>query len=352
MNNFKNRIKSLVKIKSLALMLVSFTAILILFTSASCGLLNPAVSTEIAKPSIAKGSEVEVEIKQGANLTQIAEMLAEKGIIDDAFVFRLYVQEQGKEKNLLPGTYRLIAGDEFKNILTIITAGEKQVIYKLTIPEGFTLNQIKERIIEDIPFVELQELESALDINTYKDSYEFLNDKTTLEGFLFPKTYDITVQYAAKNIIEMLITQYQLETQPLDWSYAADNNFSNYDILKIASLIEREAYIPDERPLISAVIYNRLKIDMILQIDASVRYALDKWDGIVTYDDLEVDSPYNTYKYTGLTPTPICNPGLAAIKAALAPADVDYLFYVVVDEKTHKHEFSKTFQEHVDATNQ
>jgi UPF0755 protein len=340
------------KIKPPLLVSAICAVLIILFASVSCGLLKPTVSTETAKPAIAKGVEVEVQIKQGANLTQIAEMLAEKGIIDDAFVFRLYVQEQGKEKNLLPGTYRLITGDEYKNILTVITAGEKQVIYKLTIPEGFTLNQVKERIIADIPFVEMQELESALDINTYKNSYEFLSDKTTLEGFLFPKTYDITVEYTAQNIIEMLITQYQLETQPLDWSYATDNNFSNYDILKIASLIEREAYIPDERPLISAVIYNRLKIDMLLQIDATVRYALDKWDGIVTYDDLEVDSPYNTYKYTGLTPTPICNPGLAAIKAALAPAAVDYLFYVVVDEETHQHEFSKTFQEHVNATNQ
>jgi UPF0755 protein len=340
------------KIKSAFAIVAAGAALILLFAIVSCGLLNPVVSTETAKPAIAKGTEVEIEIMQGANLTQIAEMLAEKGIVDDAFVFRLYVQEQGKEKNLLPGTYRLITGDEYKNILAVITAGEKQVIYKLTIPEGFTLNQVKERIIADIPFVELQELESALDINTYKDSYEFLSDKTTLEGFLFPKTYDITVQYTAKNIIEMLITQYQLETQPLDWSYAADNNFSNYDILKIASLIEREAYIPDERPLISAVIYNRLKIDMLLQIDATVRYALDKWEGIVTYDDLEVDSPYNTYKYTGLTPTPICNPGMAAIKAALAPEAVDYLFYVVVDEKTHQHEFSKTFQEHVNATNQ
>ena len=346
MKNFHNRIKSPV------LMLKSIAAIVILLASVSCGLLNPSAATETAKPAIAKGIVVEVEIKQGANLTQVAEMLAEKGIVDDAFAFRLYVQDQGKEKNLLPGTYRLITGDEYKNILNIITAGEKQVIYKLTIPEGFTLKQIKERIIADIPFVEPQELDSALDVNSYKDSYEFLSDKKTLEGFLFPKTYDITVKYTAKNIIEMLITQYQLETQPLDWSYAKVNNFSNYDILKVASLIEREAYIPDERPLIAAVIYNRLKIGMLLQIDASVRYALDKWEGIVTYDDLEVDSPYNTYKYAGLTPTPICNPGLAAIKAALAPADVDYLFYVVVDEKTHKHEFSKTFQEHVNATNQ
>jgi len=88
---------------------------------------------------------------------------------------------------------------------------------------------------------------------------------------------------------------------------------------------------------------------MLLQVDATVRYALDKWDGIVTYDDLEIDSPYNTYKYTGLPPTPICNPGIAAIEAAIAPADVDYLYYVVVDENTHEHEFSNSLEEHENA---
>ncbi len=166
-------------------------------------------------------------------------------------------------------------------------------------------------------------------------------DKQSLEGFLFPKTYDVTVDYSAQNIVEMLIAQYQIETQPLDHKFAIDNGFSDYDILIIASLIEREAYIPEERELISAVIYNRLKAGMLLQIDATVRYALDKWDGIVTYDDLEVDSPFNTYKYTGLPPTPICNPGIASIQAALSPADADYLYYVVIDENTHEHKFSK-----------
>jgi UPF0755 protein len=294
---------------------------------------------------------VVVEIPEGSNLTQIANLLEEKGVIDDAFTFRLYVQQQGKEKNLLPGSYKLLTVSEYADVLSTITTGEKQVIYKLVIPEGFTVNQVKERIIKDIPFVEQQELDKAMDINNFS-GYEFIKDKENLEGFLFPKTYDVILEYNAVNILEMMIAQYQVETNSLDWSYADNNNFEYYDILKIASLIEREAYIPEERPLISAVIYNRLKAGMPLQIDATVRYALDKWDGIVTYDDLEVDSPYNTYKYAGLTPTPICNPGLAAIKAALEPADVDYLYYVVVNEETHEHKFSNTFEEHVNATNQ
>ena len=151
----------------------------------------------------------------------------------------------------------------------------------------------------------------------------------------------MTVNYNAQNIIEMLLTQYQLETGKLDYSPAANNNFTPYDILIIASMIEREAYVPEERPLISAVIHNRLKINMILQIDATVRYALNKWDGIVTFDDLKVDSPYNTYLYAGLMPTPICSPGLASIEAAINPANVDFLYYKVNDEIKHTHSFSK-----------
>ena len=304
-----------------------------------------------SETTIVKGKEVEIIIEEGMNLTQVADLLKSAGVIEDAFVFRLYVQQKEKEKLLLPGTYILVTGAEYEEILDTITSGEKQVLYKLTIPEGYTVIQVKERILQDIPFIEPGEIETALNIENYTQ-YEFLQDKTTLEGFLFPKTYDVSVDYSASNVIEMMISQFQIETRPLDWSFADENNFSNYDILIIASLIEREAYIPEERSLISAVIYNRLAIDMPLQIDASVRYALDKWDGIVTYDDLEVDSPYNTYRYTGIPPTPICNPGLAAIEAALAPEDVDYLYYVVIDENTHEHKFSNTFDEHEDAKNE
>lgn len=330
---------------------ISAISVALIFAAAltSC-FMQPAAETEEQVP---KGIEVEIEIAEGMNLTQIAALLAEKGVVDDAFVFRLFVQQKGKEKNLLPGKYRLLTGSEYEDVLNTIIAGEKVVVYKLTIPEGYTITQVKEKILKDIPFVEEADLDAAMDIGNYYEFYGFFSQEITgLEGFLFPKTYDVTVDYTPKNIIEMLLTQYQMEMQPLDWSYADDKGYTKYDILKIASLIEREAYIAEERPLISAVIHNRLDIGMALQIDATVRYALDKWDGIVTYDDLEVDSPYNTYKYAGLPPTPICSPGLASIKAALAPADVNYLYYVVIDENTHEHKFSETFEEHVNATNQ
>jgi UPF0755 protein len=291
-----------------------------------------------------KGIEVEIEIKEGMSLTQIADLLAEKGIVDNSFFFKLYVQQQGKEKNLLPGKYNLLTGSEYSVVLNSIASGAPEVIYKITIPEGFIVSQTLDRIAQDLPFIKKADLDKAVDISNY--NYEFLKDVTSLEGFLFPKTYEVTFNYTAQNIIEMLLTQYQLETGKLDYSLAANNNFTPYDILKIASLIEREAYVPEERPLISAVIHNRLKEGMLLQIDATVRYALSKWDDIVTFDDLKVDSPYNTYLYAGLTPTPICSPGLASIEAALAPADVDYLYYVVTDPEKHTHSFSRTLEGH------
>jgi len=325
----------------------AFLAFVFIFTAVSC---KPVIEAK-ENLEVEKGIEVEVEIKEGMNLTQIAELLEQKGVIDNAFVFRLYVQQQGKEKNLLPGTYTFITGSEHEDILNKIISGSRQVIYKLLIPEGYTVKQIKERILQDIPFIESEELESALNLSNY-GAYEFLKGMTSLEGFLFPKTYDVTTDYSALNIIEMMLTQFQIEVQEIDWSYIENSDYSRYDILKIASLIEREAYIAEERELISAVIHNRLKINMILQIDATIRYALDKWDGIVTYDDTEIDSPYNTYKYTGLPPTPICNPGIACLDAALNPADVDYLYYVVIDENTHEHYFSTTNTEHEKAKSQ
>lgn len=340
-NNDKNKVNifTIISFKSI-FMAILLTVLCVLFLLVSCSS-NQSTRTE---QIIEKGLEVEIEIKEGMNLTQIADLLAEKGVVDNSFLFKLFVQQEGKEKNLMPGKYNLLTGSEYADVLESITTGIPEVTFKVTIPEGLTVEQTLDKIAQELPFITRDDLNAATDISNY--NYEFLKDMTNLEGFLFPKTYEVTVDYTAQNIIEMLISQYQLETGKLDFSYAIENDLSSYDILKIASLIEREAYIPDERPKISAVIHNRLKIGMPLQIDATVRYALEKWDGIVTYDDLKYDSPYNTYLYTGLMPTPICSPGIASIEAALTPADVDYLYYVVTDPEKHEHSFSETLEGH------
>ena len=312
---------------------------LLFFYITSCGLFSGE-----KKDIVPEGTEVEFEIKEGMTLKEIAGLLEEKGIIDSAFLFRLFVEERGKEGSLIPGIYTLEASSEYEEVLNKITAGPAVVTYKFIIPEGFTLKQIMERVARDVPFIEYGDMEQAIDISGY--NYDYLSGAESLEGFLFPKTYEITIDYTARNIIEMMLAQYQLETGSLDYSFAENKNLNRYDVLKIASLIEREAYVPEERALISAVIHNRLDIGMKLDIDATLSYILDKWEEGLTDADKENESLYNTYIHAGLPPTPICNPGLASIEAALNPADVDYLYFVVTDSETHTHSFASTLEEH------
>ncbi|NQT66825.1 MAG: endolytic transglycosylase MltG [Actinobacteria bacterium] len=301
------------------------------------------------KEIVPAGVEVEFEIKEGTALKEIASLLEEKGIIDNAFLFRLFVEQRGKEKSLIPGIYTIETNSEYEKVLDKITAGTPVVTYKFIIPEGYTVKQIIERVAQEIPFIEYKDMEEAVYNNNY--DYDYLEGASSLEGFLFPKTYEITIDYSARNIVEMMLAQYRYETGGLDYSFSEDKGFTRYDILKIASMIEKEAYVPKERALISAVIHNRLDINMALGIDATLCYFLDKWDGNLTETDLEIDTEYNTRLYTGLPPTPICNPGLASIEAALNPADVDFLYYVVDDPEMHTHHFSTNYEEHIGVQN-
>jgi UPF0755 protein len=331
------------KFKAAASLMILLLAVCMLFLYlVSCGLFNG--EEEDAVPA---GTKVEFEITEGMTLNQIAGLLEEKGVIEGAFLFRLFVEQRGKEGSLIPGTYMLETGSEYEEVLNIITAGPIVVTYKFTIPEGFTIKQIIERIVSDVPFIEQENMELATNINNY--DYDYLKDAESLEGFLFPKTYEITIDYTARNIIEMMLSQYQFETGSLDYSLAENKGLTHYDILKIGAMIEREAYIPDERALISAVIHNRLDIGMSLGIDATLSYYLDKGEEDLTESDLQTDTEYNTRLYTGLPPTPICNPGLASIEAALNPEKVDYLYFKITDTENHRHSFFNTYQEFLDA---
>lgn len=277
-------------------------------------------------------------------LKEIVSLLEEKGIINNAFLFRLFVEQRGKEKSLIPGIYILETNSKYEKVLDKITAGQSVVTYKFIIPEGYTVKQIVDRVAQEIPFIDNIDMEQAVDISNY--SYDYLEEVTSLEGFLFPKTYEVTIDYSARNIVEMMLARYQFETVSLDYSFAENKGLSPYDILKISSMIEKEAYVAEERYDISAVIHNRLDINMALGIDATLCYILDKWNEGLTNADKEIDSPYNTYMYAVLPPTPICNPGLASIEAALNPADVDYLYFVITDRVKHTHSFATTLEEH------
>jgi UPF0755 protein len=299
--------------------------------------------------TIVAGQKVMVVIEEGMTLNGIAALLEEAGVVDNALLFRLFVQQRGSEKNLAPGEYEMITGSEYEEVLDMLTSGPPVITYNVIIPEGFTSIDIIERYSSELPFITSEDMERAVLIDNY--DYDFLDGLESLEGFLFPKTYEIMAQYRPADIVDMMLVQYQLETGDLDYGLAREKGLSSYDILKIASMVEREAYIPEERALISAVIHNRLDIGMTLGIDATLSYFLQKWDEPLTESDLAQDTPYNTRIYAGLPPTPICNPGLASIAAALEPADVDYLYFVVTDSQTHEHSFTDDYNEHLENIN-
>lgn len=323
-------------------------AALILLITLFSGLVACSKSPESLKElGVKVGDFIKVNIPEGTTLSQVADILEQKGVVDSSLAFRLYVQMEGKDKNIIPGEYDMVVGSTYESVLSMLMEGPPIQTYNISIPEGFTLKQISERVGENTKISKAQ-FDYYLNPGFYE--YEFLGGVSSLEGFLFPKTYEVLRDATAKDFIVMMLEQFKSETSSLEFISMDPLNLSFYDVVKIASLIEREAYVDEERELISAVIYNRLKKDMLLQIDASVRYGIDKWDDDLTISDLQsTDNLYNSYVYKGLPPTPICNPGLKSILAALDPADVDYLYYVNPDPVNNRtHLFTDNEQEFYD----
>ncbi|MCC6832714.1 MAG: endolytic transglycosylase MltG [Thermoleophilia bacterium] len=164
----------------------------------------------------------------------------------------------------------------------------------------------------------------------------------SLEGFLFPATYDVYSATTVEELVEQQLTAFADRTAGVDYTAAARKNLTRYDVLIIASMVEREVRRPDERKIVAGIMYNRLRNDMRLDIDATVQYALGSWKTDLTAEDLDTDSPYNTRRYKGLPPGPICNPGEASIRAAARPAATDYLYYVAKNDGTGGHYFART----------
>ncbi len=217
-------------------------------------------------------------------------------------------------------------------------------VFKVTVPEGLTIKQTAEKVAEQTEgAVTTGEFEVATKAGGY--DYDFLEGSGgNLEGFLFPKTYEVTDEETGRDVVALMLDQFGKETGTLEWARAQAHNLTRYDVLIIASMVEKEAKVPEERPIIASVIYNRLGAGMRLQIDATVQYALGVWKLELTYSDLEVDSPYNTYKVSGLPPGPICTPGFESIRAALYPEETDYLYYLLTSPEG-RHSFTADYEQ-------
>jgi len=284
--------------------------------------------------------EVRVIVPRGATLRVAADSLEKHGVIQNATAFRLYALLRRGDRSIRAGTYLFKRGLSWGRVLEDLRGG-KGIEHSITIPEGWSLSQIVPqlaRVLNASPdsvraAVRDTALLHALDVPT-----------PTLEGYLFPDTYVFPDGTTPRQAVRTMVARFQSVWQP-QWDAQLEKRaMSRNDVMALASIVEKEAKLPEERPVIAAVYLNRLKAGMLLQADPTVQYAIGHHVSRVLFKDLAIDSPYNTYRYKGLPPGPIASPGKPSIVAALNPASVPYLFFVAYPDGHH--EFTSNFSAH------
>jgi UPF0755 protein len=291
------------------------------------------------------GSPVSVTIARGESASQIGNELARDGVVASGFFFNLRAIIDGDRAALKAGRFTLRRGMSYSAALTALTTqAPAPAEVRVVIPEGETRRQIAALATADGlrgSYLRASRRSSLLD----PISYGAPSTVRTLEGFLFPATYLIAPRSSAQTLVAEQLTAFHQRFDTIDMSYARAHQLSRYDVLIIASMVEREAQLARERPLIAAVIYNRLRLGMTLGIDATLRYALRDYTQPLTASQLANPTPYNTRLHRGLPPTPISNPGVASIDAAAHPANVPYLYYVVRPGTCGADSFATTYSQ-------
>src|SRR3989344_8718486 len=293
-----------------------------------------------------------VVIEKGSSLQQIADQLRREGMIRSSHSFIVYVVLEGKTSVLQAGIYDLSPSMTVKEITDIISKGSITDYKKITIPEGYTSSQIASLLEDEGVLSHGQDLADF--VNTPSQAayqvyeYDFLKyaDTSTLEGFLFPDTYEFHVNSSLGDVVDIFFYNFSQKTTGLfdNEALGQASNYSPYDILILASLLEKEVQTEEDMKLTAGVLYNRLEIGMPLQVDATLVYITGKKTGQITSSDKQIESPFNTYKYKGLPPAPISNPGLRAINAAMDPTPTDYIYYLSAPDGTTY--FAVTLDEH------
>jgi UPF0755 protein len=299
-----------------------------------------------------------INIPRGYGANRVAELLQSRGIIDGKYGFNLIVNMFGLQNRMQAGTYEFNPNMSLVNVVFKISRGQiiPPMLVKLVFPEGLSIYKMgrfmeREGVGDGISFQELTK--NAL-TRPLLMKYTFLFDvpNDSLEGYLFPDTYLVPSNIGTEQMAGLMLARFnRVVMQYWNKNYRKmDRKYSLHDILTLASIIEKEAAIDSERPMISSVYHNRLRIRMHLGADPTIKYVLERPGKIVSYDDLKINSPYNTYRHYGLPPGPICNPGLSSVKAAMFPAKSDYLYFVARADGSHI--FSKTLTEHQAAQQQ
>lgn len=305
------------------------------------------------------GAEPEIfAVEAGQSAAQIAERLAAEGMIGDTTLFLRYLSYHGLDTQIEAGTYRLSGGMTIPELAYQLTEAEPPFV-TLAIPEGWRREQIAERIDAEpeLPFSGDDFLAATGPGATIPAGFSFageIPDGASLEGFLFPDTYRLAIDSTAQDLVTQMLTAFDQRVTP---ELPADGlpGLTLYEVVTVASIVEREARVADERTLIADVYLNRYEQGMMLQADPTVQYAMgyhepsgEWWNRSLTQADYTaVDSPYNTYLYAGLPLGPIANPGIEAIRAVIRPADTPYLYFRTTCDGSGRHNFAISFEEHV-----
>lgn len=289
------------------------------------------------------GAPIRVIIPRGSTFAAATDSLKHAALVSSPFLFRTYARFKKEDRNIKPGTYLLKRGTPWADILSALNGG-KGLVNTITIPEGFGLIQIVPVLAESLG-VPVDSVNAAVRDSAMRARVGATAE--TLEGYVFPDTYAFPVGTTARDAVLEMVKRFEREWKP-EWNARLDSiGLDRNKAVTLASIVEREARRPEERPVIAAVYLNRLRVGMLLQADPTVQFALGRHTPRVLLKDLEVDSPYNTYKYPGLPPGPIGSPGNPSLVAALNPAKVDYLYFVAAPDGHH--EFRKTLLEHEEA---
>jgi UPF0755 protein len=281
-----------------------------------------------------------VTIAPGEGFQDVSRKLRDAGLIQSPFQFRLFARLSGAHRTIKAGEYQLAGTLTPREILAILVEGDV-LLYRLTIPEGFTLRQIAEAVAQ----AGFGEAETFYRIATDPETVKAAGvPGQTLEGYLFPDTYSFPRGYPPAQIVAAMTRRFK-EAFSDTWRQRAEAlGMTVHEVVTLASIIEKETGAPVERPIIASVFHNRLEKGMRLETDPTVIYGIEDFDGNLTRKHLRTPTPYNTYLNRGLPPGPIASPGHAALEAALYPAETDYLFFV--SRKDGTHHFSHTLKEH------
>lgn len=308
--------------------------------------------------NVTAGQQVTVTIPEGASGDSIASILSENHIVENPKDYYAAVKKLNADMSLKPGTYSFTTLMDAIKVVQQLMEGPNAGSDALTIPEGLTVDQAADRVAKAYDSISKEDFLNQAKASNYVKDYSFLEGAAndSLEGFLFPKTYSLGKDPSADDVIRAMLDQFNTEYKSLDFAgceakikerYGVE--MSDYDIINLASIVEREGLNAEQRAHVASVFYNRLagKLDGLryLNSDATMMYVTG---GEVTADDLQSDSPYNTYKHEGLPPTPICSPSLEALKATLEPTDSDDLYFYITQDEEY---FSQTYEEHQQSWN-